>query len=180
MSTRSEITTALAEQRERVERWFQALSPDEMTRPATASEVEGGEMWTPKDHLAHIVGTERFFQGAIKRALSGAEDPLGFFTQVGSDDAQAQRNLINRGNQQAQAKYHDASAETLFSRLGETRQMTLALLDGIDDAQLAQFIPHSPFGDQTLGALFLTIAQHAGQHLGWLDGALAARDSQSR
>ncbi|HET9109564.1 MAG TPA: DinB family protein [Ktedonobacterales bacterium] len=180
MSTRDEITTALAEQRERVERWFGALSPDEMTRPATASEVEDGEMWTPKDHLAHIVGTERFFQGAIKRALGGAEDPLGFFTQVGSDDTSARRNLINRANQQAVAKYHDEAAETLFSRLGETRQTTLALLSGIDDARIAQFIPHSPFGDQTLGALFMTIAQHAGLHLGWLDRALAARDSQSR
>ncbi len=176
MPTRDEITTALAEQRGRVERWFHALGPDEMTRPVTASEVEGGEMWTPKDHLAHILGTERFFQGAIKRALGGAEDPLGFFTQVGSDDAAARRNLINRANQQAHAKYHDEPAEALFSRLGETRQTTLALLDGIDDAQLAQFIPHSPFGDSTLGALFMTIAQHAGMHLGWLDSALA-RDS---
>ncbi|HZC05492.1 MAG TPA: DinB family protein [Ktedonobacterales bacterium] len=172
MSTRDEITTALAAQRERVERWFQALSSEEMARPVTASEVESGEMWTPKDHLAHLVGTERFFQGAIKRAIGGAEDPLGFYTQVGSDDEEARRTLINRSNQQAYVKYHDEPAETFFTRLGETRQTTLALLDGLDDSQLAQFIPHSPFGDHTLSALFMTIAGHARQHLHWLDSAV--------
>lgn len=180
MSTRDEIITALAAQRERVERWFHALSEDEMLRPVTASETEGGGMWTPKDHLAHIIGTERFFQGAIKRAIGGAEDPLGFYTQIGSDEAEARRNLINRANEQAANKYRAEGAETLFSRLGETRQATLGLLAGLDDTQLAQFVAHSPFGDGTLSALFMTITQHAGQHLRWLSEATAAHDAQIR
>lgn len=180
MPTRDEITTALAARREQVERWFRALSADEMLRPVTASETEGGAMWTPKDHLAHLVGTERFFQGAIKRAIGGAEDPLGFYTQTGSDEAQATRNLINRANEQAANKYRAEAAETFFARLGETRQATLALLASLDDAQLAQFIAHSPFGDGTLSALFLTIAEHAGMHLGWLDEAIAAHERPSR
>ncbi|HEX5570612.1 MAG TPA: DinB family protein, partial [Ktedonobacterales bacterium] len=48
-------------------------------------------------------------------------------------------------------------------------------LAGVSDAQLAQPVPHSPFGDHSLGALFLTIAQHAAQHLGWLDAARAGQ-----
>jgi hypothetical protein len=180
MSTRDEIITTLAAQRERVERWFRALSADEMARPLTASETEGGAMWAPKDHLAHLVGTERFFQGAIKRAIGGAEDALGFYTQTGSDEAQARRNLINRANEQAANKYRAEAAEALFARLGETRQATLALLASLDDSQLAQFVAHSPFGDGTLSALFMTIAQHAGQHLHWLDEATAAHEPQSR
>jgi hypothetical protein len=180
MPTRDEITAALAAQRERIESWFRALTDAEILRPVTASEVEGGEMWTPKDHLAHVIGTERFFQGAIRRALGGAEDALGFYTQTGSDDAQARRNLINQANDRSHTKYRDESAEALFRRLGETRQATLALLDGADDTQLAQFVAHSPFGDGTLSGLFMTIAQHGGQHLGWLDTAITARDPQSK
>jgi hypothetical protein len=179
MSTRDEITTALAAQRERVERWFHALSEAEMLRPLTTSETEGGAMWTPKDHLAHLVGTERFFQGAIRRAIGGAEDPLGFYTQTGSDEAPARRHLIDRANEQAANKYREEPAESLFGRLGETRQATLALLASLDDTQLAQSIAHSPFGDSTLAALFMTIAQHAGMHLKWLDEATAAHNAQS-
>jgi hypothetical protein len=180
MPTRDEITVALAAQRERIERWFRALSEADLLRPVTASEIEGGAMWTPKDHWAHLVGTERFFQGAIKRALGGAEDPVGFYTQTGSDDAQARRNLINQANERSANKYRDESAEALIGRLGETRQATLALLGGLDDAQLAQHLAHSPFGDGTLSALFMTIAQHSGQHMEWLKAATAGGDAQSK
>ena len=107
MPTRDEITTALATQRERVERWFRSLPDDEMPRPLTASEVEGGAMWSPKDHLAHIVGTERYFQGAIRRALEGAEDPCGFYTRTGRDDDSARLEVANPANEQARAKYQD-------------------------------------------------------------------------
>ena len=175
MPTRDEITTALATQRERVERWFRSLPDDEMPRPLTASEVEGGAMWSPKDHLAHIVGTERYFQGAIRRALEGAEDPCGFYTRTGRDDDSARLEVANPANEQARAKYQDQPAEAILGRIEETRQTTLARLAGVSDAQLAQPVPHSPFGDHSLGALFLTIAQHAAQHLGWLDAARAGQ-----
>ncbi|HEX8728482.1 MAG TPA: DinB family protein [Ktedonobacterales bacterium] len=176
MPTRDQITTALANQRERVERWFHALSDDEMLRPLTKSEIEGGAMWTPKDHLAHIVGTERWFQGVIRRALEGATDPLGFFTVTGKDGDEARLSVANPSNEQARAKYSDQSAETILSRIEGTRQATLDLLAGVSDAQLTQPVPHSSFGDGTLGALFMTIALHSRQHLGWLDAARAAHE----
>ncbi|MFI5277262.1 MAG: DinB family protein [Ktedonobacterales bacterium] len=178
MPTRDQITAALATQRERVERWFRALSDDEMQRPLTKSEVEGGAMWTPKDHLAHIVGTERYFQGVIRRALEGAADPCGFFTVTGHDGDEARLAVANPANEQARAKYADQSAEALFGRIEGTRQATLAQLAGVDDAQLTQPVPHSPFGDGSLGALFMTIALHSRQHLGWLDEARAAHEPE--
>ncbi len=177
MPTRDEITTALATQRERVERWFQALPDEEMQRPLTKSEVEGGAMWTPKDHLAHIVGTERYFQGVIRRALAGAEDPCGFYTATGKDGDEARLAVANPANEQARAKYNDQPAEDILGRIGGTRQATLELLAGVDDAQLTQPVPHSPFGDGTLGALFMTVALHSRQHLGWLDQARAGQPS---
>ena len=175
MPTRNEITAALAAQRERLGAWYRALPDEELARPLTASEAPGGAMWSPKDHLAHVLGVERFFQGAIRRAVGGAEDALGFFTQTGTDDHAGHMNLINQANQRSVEKYYDLALGDIFTRLDETRQATLAQLGDLSDAQLAQPVAHSPFGDGTLGALFLTIAEHAGQHLGWLDRARAAR-----
>lgn len=173
MPTCEEITAALAAQRERIETWFGALSDEQMRRPMTNSEIESGAMWSAKDHLAHVLGTERFFQGAIKRALAGAEDPLGFYTHLGTDDRTALRAMLNQANEQAVQKYRLESSEAILGRLDETRQVTLALLDTFDDARLAQPIPHSPFGDGTYGALFMTIALHGKMHIKWLDEASA-------
>lgn len=179
MPTRDEISVALATQRKAIEGWFGALSDEEMRRPVTASEVEGGEMWAPKDHLAHVLGSERFFQGAIRRALGGADDPLGFYTHLGSDDRIALRAMLNQANEQSAQKYRQESAESIMGRLDETRRATLALLDTFDDARLAQAIPHSPFGDGTYGDLFMTIAHHGKMHIKWLDDASVKGAEQS-
>lgn len=176
MSTHEEIIAALANQRRQVEGWFAALPAGEESRPVTASEVAGGEMWSPRDHLAHVLGVERFFQGAIKRMLGGADDPLGFFTATGSDDPADHFAMINQANERSANKYRDATVAALLGRFDETRQATLALLATLDEAQLARTVPHSPYDDSTLGGLFRLIASHGIQHLGWLDSAIAARD----
>ena len=180
MSTRDEIITALAAQRQRVEDWFQALPDAEMEREVTESEVAGAAMWTPKDHLAHVLGVERFFQGAIKRALDGVDDPLGFFTQTGSDDPAAHSDLINQANERGAIRYRAEPAAALLARFAEARQATLALLDTLDDARLAQPVAHSPYGaDTTIGSLFATVASHGVRHIRWLEGAVAGRDAWS-
>ncbi len=180
MPTRDEISAALAAQRQRVEDWFRAASDAEMSREVTESEVPGAAMWTPKDHLAHVLGVERFFQGAIKRALDGADDPLGFFTQTGSDDSKAHSDLINQANERGASRYRAEPAAALLARFAETRLATLALLDALDDARLAQPVAHSPYGaDTTIGSLFATIASHGVSHIQWLDTAIAKRDARS-
>ncbi len=179
MSTRERITEALAAQRQRIDQWFHALPEAELLRPLTPSEVAEGEMWTAKDHLAHVLAAERFFQGAIKRALGGAEDPLGFYTQTGSDDHKAHLAVINQMNERGATHYRDEPVAALFTRLDETRQATLALLASLDDAQLEQVVAHSPFSDSTIGGLLMMVAQHNLQHIRWLNTAIARRDAPS-
>ena len=125
------------EQRARLERWFATRTPEELERPVTPSEVEGGEMWRAKDHLAHAVGVERYLQGVVKRTLAGVDDPAGFYTQVGSLEREGVMRAINQANERSYAKYRDESLASLLTKLGETRQATLALLASLSEEQLA-------------------------------------------
>src|SRR5579859_4980939 len=163
--TREELIATLTEQRERLERWIAARTPEEIERPVTPSEVEGGEMWRVKDHLAHAVGVERYLQGVVKRTLAGAGDPAGFYTQVGSLEREAVMRAINQANERSYAKYRDEPLASLLAKLGETRQATLALLASLSDEQLAAVSPHSPFGRGTVRDLFRQMAKHDGQHV---------------
>lgn len=171
--TREELIATLTEQRERLERWIAARTPEEIERPVTPSEVEGGEMWRVKDHLAHAVGVERYLQGVVKRTLAGAEDPAGFYTQVGSLEREAVMRAINQANERSYAKYRDEPLASLLAKLGETRQATLALLASLSDEQLAAVSPHSPFGRGTVRDLFRQMAKHDGQHVDWLTEAMS-------
>jgi hypothetical protein len=171
--TRQELIAALAAQRERLERWFVARTPEELERPLTPSEVEGGETWRARDHLAHAVGVERYLQGVIKRTLAGAEDPAGFYTQIGSLESEPLQRVINQANQRSFAKYRDEPVAPLLAKLAENRRETLALLESLSDEQLDQASPHSPFGLGTVRDLFWQMARHDGQHVDWLTEALA-------
>src|SRR5215472_19262290 len=71
MPTRAEILDTLAASQTQVVTFFQGLSPDDLERPATASDVPGGPPWCAKDHLAHLVKNERNIQELLRRALAG-------------------------------------------------------------------------------------------------------------
>jgi CelD/BcsL family acetyltransferase involved in cellulose biosynthesis len=174
--TRDELIAALTEQRQLLEQWFAARTPEEVERPLTDSEVAGGERWRAKDHLAHAVGTERYLRGVAQRTLAGAEDPAGFYTQLGSLDRGPLMQTINQANERAYAKYHDEPVEALLARLRQTREETLAYLATLSDEQLAQPSPHSPFGHGTVRDLFRQIYRHDRQHVAWLTAALAGHD----
>lgn len=170
--TREELIAALAEQRERIVRWFAARTSEELERPLTPSEVEGGAMWRAKDHLAHTLGAERYLQGVVKRTLAGADDPAIFYTQAGSMEREALMRVINQANERAYAKYRDEPVASLLEKLGETRRETLALLASLSDEQLDQVSPHSPFGQGRVRDLFWQMARHDEQHVDWLTAAL--------
>src|SRR5262245_41277653 len=55
MPTRAEILDTLAASQTQVLTFFQGLSPEDLQRPATASDVPEGAPWCAKDHLAHLV-----------------------------------------------------------------------------------------------------------------------------
>ena len=71
MSTRIEILDTLAASQAQVMAFFQGLSPQDLERPATASEVPGAAPWRAKDHFAHLVQNERNIQQLLRRALAG-------------------------------------------------------------------------------------------------------------
>ncbi len=71
MPTRAEILDTLAASQTQVIAFFQGLSPQDLERPATASEVPGAAPWRAKDHLAHLVKSERNRQHLLRRALAG-------------------------------------------------------------------------------------------------------------
>jgi hypothetical protein len=67
MPTRAEILDTLAASQTQVITFFQGLSPEDLERPATASDVPGGAPWRAKDHLAHLVKNERNIQELLRR-----------------------------------------------------------------------------------------------------------------
>ncbi len=174
---REALIASMTEQRERLERWVAARTPEELEQPVTPSEVEGGGMWRAKDHLAHAVGVETYLQGVVQRMLAGVDDPTGFSTQVGSLEreavTQAINKTINEASERAFAEYRDEPVEGLLERMGQTRQATLEMLESLSDEQLEQVSPHSPFGQGTVRDVFQEMAWHDGQHVDWLTEALA-------
>src|SRR5258706_374700 len=71
MPTRAEILDTLAASQTQVMAFFQGLSPEDLERPATASEVPGEVPWRAKDHFAHLVKSERSIQQLLRRTLAG-------------------------------------------------------------------------------------------------------------
>jgi len=71
MPTRAEIVDTLAASQTQVLAFFQGLSPHDLERPATASDVPGAAPWRAKDHLAHLAQNERNIQQLLRRALAG-------------------------------------------------------------------------------------------------------------
>lgn len=175
--TREALMAELTEQRERLERWVASRTPEELERPVTPSEVEGGGMWRAKDHLAHAVGVEMYLQEVAQRTLAGVDDPTGFYTQVGSLDREAMmqaiKKAINEASERTSAEYRGEPVEGLLERLGETRRATLESLESLSDEQLHQVSPHSPFGQGTVWDVFQEMARHDRQHVDWLTEALS-------
>ncbi|HEX9038239.1 MAG TPA: DinB family protein [Ktedonobacterales bacterium] len=177
--TREELIAALTAQRERLEAWFAARTPQELERPLTKSEIADDVMWRAKDHLAHALGVERYLRGVVKRTLAGDEDPAGFFTRIGTLEREPLMRAINESNEVAHAKYFGVEAAALLAQLRETRQETLALLASLSEEQLDRTSPHSPFGRGAIRDLFRQMARHDGQHVDWLTAALAGQEEQA-
>src|SRR5690349_7388627 len=71
MPTRAEILDTLAASQTQVLAFFHGLSPQDLERPATTSEVPGAAPWRAKDHFAHLVKSERNIQRLLRRTLAG-------------------------------------------------------------------------------------------------------------
>jgi hypothetical protein len=184
MPTRAEILDTLAASQMQVIAFFQGLSPEDLERPATANGVPGEAPWRAKDHLAHLVKSERNIQQLLRRTLAGdtrdvllrlqypagMEMPgvLGNLSALTPEEEERLEMAVASVNQTYVNEHHDDSMEMLAADFLVARQETLDLLQQFTDDQLAALVP-TVIGDRTAGDLFAGRAGHAAEHITWIE-----------
>jgi hypothetical protein len=195
MPTRAEILDTLAASQTQVMAFFQGLSPEDLERPATASEIPGAAPWRAKDHFAHLVQNESNIQQLLRRVLAGETRDVVLRSQypegmelpsiLGDLDALTPEEEERLGmaiaslNQTYVNAHHDDSLGMLAADYLAARQDTVDLLHQFTDEQLATVMP-TVGGDQAAGDLFAGRAGHAAEHItsieeGFRRGACKAR-----
>jgi hypothetical protein len=184
MPTRAEILDTLAASQTQVLAFFHGLSPQDLERPATASEVPGAAPWRAKDHLAHLVKSERNIQHLLRRTLAGEtrdvllrsqyptgmEMPgiLGDLSRLSPQEEERLGMAVASVNQTDVNAHHDDSLEMLAADYLAARQDTVDHLHQFTDEQLADLVP-TVIGEQAAGDLFAGRAGHAAQHMTWIE-----------
>ena len=184
MPTRAEILDTLAESQAQVLAFFQGLSLQDLERPATASDVPGAAPWRAKDHLAHLVKSERNIQRLLRATLAGETrdallrlqypegmplpGTLGNWDALTLEEQQRLELAVASVNQTYVNAHHDDSLELLAADYLAARQDTLDLLRQFTDEQLAAAAP-TVVGAQAVGDLFAGRAGHATQHMTWIE-----------
>ena len=180
MPTRAEILDILAASQTQVMAFFQGLSPEDLERPATASDVPGAAPWRAKDHLAHLAKSERNIQRLLRHALAGETrdvllrsqypegmpmpDILGDLSALTPEEGERLGMAIASVNQAYVNAHHDDSLEMLAADFLAARQETVNLLHQFTDDQLVAPVP-TVVGDATAGDLFAGRAGHAAEHI---------------
>jgi hypothetical protein len=62
MATRTEIHAELERALAEHEADVRSLTPEQVERRCTGSEVPGGAPWPPKDHIAHLIAFRRSYE----------------------------------------------------------------------------------------------------------------------
>ena len=190
MPTRAEIVDTLVASQTQVMAFFQGLSPEDLERPATANGVPEAAPWRAKDHLAHLVQSERNIQHLLRRVLAG-EPPdvilrsqypegmplpgiLGDWDALTPEEQERLELAVAQLNQTYLNAHRDDRLERLVADYLAARQDTVALLHQFTDEQLAATVP-SVVGEATAGDIFAGRAGHAAEHIaeieeGWRQG----------
>ena len=180
MPTRAEILDTLAASQTQVMAFFQGLSPEDLERPTTVSDVPEEAPWRPKDHLAHLVKSERNIQRLLRRTLAGETRDvqlrlqypegmpmpgiLGDLSALTPEEDEQLGTAIASVNQTYVDAHHDDSMEMLAADFLAARQETVNLLHQFTDDQLAALVP-TVVGDATTSDLFAGRAGHAAEHI---------------
>jgi hypothetical protein len=180
MPTRAEILDTLAASQTQVMAFFQGLSPEDLERPATASEVPGTAPWRAKDHFAHLVKSERTIQRLLRRTLAGeTRDVLlrlqypagmempgtpGDLSALTPQEEERLGMAVASVNQTDVNAHHDDSLQMRATDYLAVRQDTVDLLHQFTDDQLATPVP-TVVGDQAAGDFFAGRAGHATEHI---------------
>ena len=187
MPTRAEILDTLATSQTQVLAFFQGLSPHDLELPATVSDLPGAAPWCAKDHLAHLVKSERNIQQLLRRALAGeprdaflrgqypAGMPLpgvlGDWDALTPEEQQRLELAVAQINQTYVEGHQDDSLEMLSAEFLAARQDTLDLLRQFTDGQLAAPMP-TVVGDGVVGDIFAGRAGHATEHMAAIEEGL--------
>ncbi len=180
MPTRAEILDTLAASQTQVLAFFHGLSPQDLERPATASDLPGAAPWRAKDHLAHLTQSERNIQQLLRRILAGESrdgilrsqypegmplpGTLGVLDALTPEEEQRLVLAIASINQAVVDARHDDSLELLSAEFLAARQGTVDLLRQFTDEQLAAVMP-TVVGDGVAGDVFAGRAGHATEHI---------------
>ena len=180
MPTRAAILDTLAASQTQVLAFFQGLSPHDLGRPATASDVPGAAPWCAKDHLAHLMQNERNIQQLLRRALAGeprdaflrSQYPegmplpgiLGDWDALTPEEQERLELAVGRLNQTTVNAHQNDTLEMLVAEYQAARLELLDLLHQFTDEQLAAPVP-TVVGEATVGDLFAGRAGHATEHM---------------
>jgi predicted trehalose synthase len=188
--TRAEILDTLAASQTQVLAFFHGLSPDDLERPATASDLPGAAPWRAKDHLAHLAQSERNIQRLLRRVLAG-EPPdvilrlqypegmplpgiLGDLSALTPEEEERLGLAIANINQATVNAHQDDTLEMLVADFLAARQELLDLLQQFTDAQLASSVPMVT-GERAVGDVFAGKAGHATEHITLVEEGLRQR-----
>ena len=184
MPTRAVILDILAASQTQVLAFFHGLSAHDLERPATASDVPGAAPWRAKDHLAHLVQSERNIQHLLRRTLAGdtreallrLQYPkgmplpgiLGNWEALTAEEEERLELAVASVNQTYLNAHHDDTVESLVAEYLAARLELLDLLRQFTDEQLAAPTP-TVVGEATAGDLFAGRAGHATEHITWIE-----------
>jgi hypothetical protein len=147
-----------------------AMSDGDVTKPATKSEGDPSRMWSAKDHLAHLIGIERWLNAMIRRHLDGDANPVG----LQKDDQGNARTMdeimkgVHRMNEQWVEEHRAKPLSDVVAIGQQQRSETLELLAGLSDEQLLEKMPGAPWADGTIGGVLSANADHGRMHWKWV------------
>ena len=170
MATRSEIKAELEQALADFEAGVRALSPEELVRPCTDSEVPGSAPWTAKDHVAHVIRIEELFLEIARRTVAGDADPIRFSAMGASREEVLA--AIHRDNERHVEALRSRTLDEVLAELATARAATLAFIDAQDEAALAMPVSGSPWGDGSVGGMLGRNGAHEINHLRWVGAAL--------
>jgi hypothetical protein len=187
MPTRAEILGTLATSQTEVLMFFRGLSPEDLERPATASGLPGAAPWRAKDHLAHLVKSERNIQRVLRASLAGEPRDsllrrqypegmplpgiLGDWEALTPEEQERLELAVASVNQSYVNAHQDDSMEMLSAEYLAARRDTLDLLHQLTDEQLAASMPMVT-GEQVVGNVFAGRAGHAAEHMSSVEEGL--------
>ncbi len=174
---RSEIEIKLNRDRAWLLETIASMPDGEISRGATPSEHDPSTLWCVKDHLAHLAGIERAFNGMIERHVAGDANPVGLVNNEDGTRRPLEQIMatVHRMNEEWVGEHRGKSLREVIAVGQAVRAETLALMASLSDEQLAEKLPGAPWADGTVGGVIGVNADHGRQHWAWVRPGFESR-----